>query len=224
MYRMLDLFSGLCGASSAMRGDNRWEVVTVDFLEKFDTTICENIINLTPESFEEKEFDLIWASPPCVCFSMSSVGHYWKKEAGVYLPRKKKTIEQLGLVYHTLWLINSLNPKWWFIENPKAMLRKFIGNPPGWVTYCQYGEDRMKPTDLWGTHPPSFRYKHCYYRAKCHPPTPRGATVGTRGMKNSESAAKVPYLLSLAIKKAVESPGLPKRKLTSKLHNIKLEV
>ena len=34
MKKMLDLFSGLGGASQAMREDDDWEVTTVDFEEK----------------------------------------------------------------------------------------------------------------------------------------------------------------------------------------------
>jgi len=203
-YYMLDLFSGLCGASSAMLEDDNWEVITVDVLEKFEPSICNDILNLTPQIFKGKNFDLIWASPPCNAFSMASVSSYWTKVNEVYLPKREKTIYFLNLIYHTLWLINELKPRYWFLENPRGMLHKFIGKPSGWITYCQYGENRMKPTNLWGIHPYSFKYKHCSYNAKCHIAAPRGSKTGTQGLKDSETRSKIPYLLSLSVKESVE--------------------
>lgn len=193
-----------------MLKDDKWFVVGVDIEEKFrlpnnenNTFICADILTLTPKDFEQWNFDLIWASPPCVAFSMASVSHYWDTYLR-YIPKAKKTIHNLQLVYQALWLIYELRPKFWFLENPKAMLHKFIGEPNGWVTYCQYGEKRMKPTNLWGIHPKSFEYKHCHYGAKCHVSAPRGSKTGTQGKKSAAERSKIPYLLSLAIKESVE--------------------
>ena len=41
---------------------------------------------------------------------------------------------------------------YWIIENPRGKLRKLEivkDLPRTTVTYCQYGDIRMKPTDLW---------------------------------------------------------------------------
>lgn len=206
-YSMLDLFSGVGGASSAMIEDDKWEVTTVDNERKVFPKICENIFELAPRDFSFKKFDLIWASPPCTCFSMASMSNYWNKVEGVFLPKKEETVQYLRLVYHALWLINSLKYKWWFLENPKAILHKFIGKPSGFVTYCQYGDSRMKPTNLWGVHPPSFKYKHCKYNDSCHEPAPRGSSTGTQGVEMTSERAKVPYELSLAVKDSVENPN-----------------
>ena len=43
------------------------------------------------------------------------------------------------------------------------------------VTYCQYGDKRMKPTDIWTNYPnPQFK-KPCKNGDKCHTPAPRGS-------------------------------------------------
>ena len=207
---MLDLFSGEKGACSAMLEDSDWEVVTVEINPEQYPTICKDILELEIEDLPHTEFDLIWASPPCTAFSMASLSHYWVKINDTFLPKKPESIMYLNLVYKTLHLINELKPKWWFMENPRGLLQKFIGEPSGWITYCQYGDTAMKPTNLWGVHPPSFIYKHCYNGAPCHEAAPRGSKTGTQGKTNSAERAKVPYLVSLAVKEAVEKPTIKK--------------
>ena len=47
------------------------------------------------------------------------------------------------------------------------------------VTYCQYGDTRMKPTDIWTNHPnPKFK-PPCKNGDKCHVAAPRGSRTGT---------------------------------------------
>ena len=95
---------------------------------------------------------------------------------------------------HVLELIRELAPKYWFIENPRGGLRKmdFMANLPRYtVTYCQYGDTRMKPTDIWTNHPdPQFR-PMCHNGDPCHVRAPRGAKTGTQGLKSSRERAIV---------------------------------
>jgi hypothetical protein len=206
---MLDLFSGEKGASSAMAADSGWEVVTVEINSKQTPTVCMDILELTLDDLPRTEFDLVWASPPCNAFSTASFSSYWDKVNDVFLPKKEMTLTFMGFVFKTLALINELNPVWWFMENPKGLLHKFIGNPQGWVTYCQYGEHYMKPTNLWGKHPPSFIYKKCWYGDNCHEAAPRGSKTGVQGLTGAAARAKVPYLLSKSVKESVENPCRP---------------
>ena len=71
------------------------------------------------------------------------------------LPRTKQAEDSQDLVKHTISLIEKLNPTYGFlIENPRGMLRKLpvvAHLPRRTVTYCTYGDTRMKPTDLWGS-------------------------------------------------------------------------
>ena len=117
------------------------------------------------------------------------------------------------LVYHTLGLIKSLSPDYWFMENPMGYLRQIIGEPEGWVTFCQYGTPYMKPTDLWGDHPNSFEYKSCSHGDGCHQYNTDAAHGGEGGMDTLESysrdpaeRAKIPQELSESILEAVENP------------------
>ena len=207
---MLDLFSGLGGASRAMKNDKNWEVITVDIEQKFNPTICADLLDLTPDDFRlYGHFDLIWASPPCTYFSIARQPPSWQVDTGIPIPVHKECSDAVRVVFHTLWLINKLNPTWWFLENPQGYLRFILGRPSGTVDYCQYGHEYKKTTDLWGRHPPSFRYRRC--NGNCHHlPTPNGwITIGDSGKR-----AEVPYNLSLAIKESIENPrGLKQKKL-----------
>lgn len=63
------------------------------------------------------------------------------------------------------------------------------------VTYCQYGDTRMKPTDIWTNHPdPQFK-PMCKNGDPCHTPAPRGSKTGTQGLKGSKERSVIPKKL-----------------------------
>ena len=99
---------------------------------------------------------------------------------------------------HLIKLIKELNPRFWFIENPVGVLRKMFfmqGLPRHTVTYCQYGERRQKPTDIWTNHhDPKFR-PPCKRGAPCHDAAPRGSRTGTQALKNRVEKARIPEML-----------------------------
>ena len=99
---------------------------------------------------------------------------------------------------HVVELIKELKPKYWFIENPRGGLRKMAfmkGLPRYTVTYCQYGDTRMKPTDIWTNHPsPNFN-PACKRGDGCHEPAPRGSKTGTQGLKGAKERAVIPEKL-----------------------------
>ncbi|MBA9027540.1 hypothetical protein HNP81_002830 [Peribacillus huizhouensis] len=71
-------------------------------------------------------------------------------------------------------------------------MRFMADRPRHTVTYCQYGDDRMKPTDLWTNHPaPAFR-PMCKNGAPCHEAAPRGSKTGTQGRKNAMERSRIP--------------------------------
>ena len=117
--------------------------------------------------------DVIWASPPCTSYSIAAISHHRKKnvETGSLDPVSDFAKLSDELVKHTLELIKELKPKYWFIENPRGGMRKMDfmqGLPRYTVTYCQYGDTRMKPTDIWTNHPnPQFK-PMCHNGDPCH--------------------------------------------------------
>lgn len=205
----LDLFSGTGSATKAFAESDDWRVVRVEkadeLVEKYGAEIHADILNLQPSDFPE-EVDFVWASPPCTSFSIASVGHHWN---GFPMPKTVDAVKGVQLVFKTLYLIENLNPDYWFLENPMGQLRNVIGRPSGQVTYCQYGDYRMKPTDLWGVHPSSFDYRRCSNGSGCHESAPRGSDhSGTQSSDmDSVERARVPFGLSKSILQAVENPG-----------------
>lgn len=198
------MFSGTGSATKAFKESDDWEVVHVDKVSNIVTDRVMDLSKASPNDFK-KDFDFIWASPPCTKFSVAAIGHHWNKKDNVYMPKKESCIDMIGLVYRTLWIVEELDPDYWFMENPRAMLRKIIGMPQGTVTYCQYGDNRMKPTDLWGIHPDGFEYKSCSNGADCHQSASRGSKTGTQGIESSKDRARVPYGLSKAVFDLVET-------------------
>lgn len=196
MARILDLFAGLGGerrrAAIEARGH---EYVTLDLDPAFGCNISADILTVTPD--ELRGFDFIWASPPCESFSVASIGTHWDRDTG--MPKTEQAQLHMRIVQHTRMLCDFAEPRLGFlIENPRGMLRKLPivrGLPRHTVTYCQYGETRMKPTDLFG-HLPGWEPKPpCVNGSPCHERAPRGARTGTQGIKGAAERAVVPWAL-----------------------------
>lgn len=152
---IFDFFAGTKSSTQAFQ-DNGHTVISFEYDEQFDVTEQVDIFTLKASELMAKygRPDFIWASPPCTAFSVASIGHHWAGDAKHKTPKTEYALVAQNLVAHTLSLINELNPKYgWLMENPRGILRKLDVVAPfkrHTVTYCQYGETRMKPTDLWG--------------------------------------------------------------------------
>lgn len=86
----------------------------------------------------------ILAAPPCTMFSL----------ARTRAKTPRDFAEGLRLVRICMEIMNHCyavgNLKWWALENPTGFLRKFLGNPPLRFEHWQYGDQGVKPTDIWG--------------------------------------------------------------------------
>jgi len=204
--RCLDLFCGLGGFSQAFAESDRWQVTTVDIEDRFDPDLTADVFDLRPSEFAQ-DFDVVLASPPCTQFSLAA-SRYERFDGSE--PQTDPAADAVALVYHTLGVIRGLSPRYWVLENPQGYLRQVLGDPSGRVTYCQYGADWMKPTDLWGDHPLSLTYRSCSYGDDCHADNTDQAHGGlgncnVSGTRDPAERAKVPAELSAAIREAVEA-------------------
>jgi hypothetical protein len=69
----------------------------------------------------------------------------------------------------------------------------FIKNIPRYtVSYCQYGDTRMKPTDIFTNYPNPNFIPICKNGDKCHISAPRGSRTGTQGLKGSKERSIIP--------------------------------
>lgn len=213
----LDLFCGLGGFSAAFADAEDWHVVTVDIGEQFDPDVRADVLDLRPsdildalpvEEWDDLESFVILASPPCTQFSLAANKH---KRIVDGEPTTEKAREAVALAFHAMGLVRACSPDYWFMENPRGYLRQFIGTPAAKVTYCQYGADYMKPTDLWGEFPPSWNPRSCNIGDDCHAVESddgksRTAFQQRTSGTDAESRALVPYELSQSILDAVENP------------------
>lgn len=200
--KVLELFAGTCSVSNAFKARGH-EVLTVDNDEELEgIDIYKDVMDLTPDEVVNRiggGIDVIWASPDCTTYSVAAISHHRTKDAeGRMIPISDyaKYCDAVNVYMHNL--IMMLNPKVWFIENPRGAMRKMdfmAGLKRYTVTYCQYGEERMKPTDIFTNHPnPRFK-PPCRNGDPCHVPAPRGAVTGTQGIKGAKDRGRIPLEL-----------------------------
>lgn len=206
---VFDFFSGTGSSTQAFK-DAGHNVIHIELDECFEADE-RDIMKMTPEYLIQKygQPDFIWASPPCTAFSVASMGHHWGGGKGAYQPKTEAARFNQELVRHTLKLINDLMPtKGWLMENPRGMLRKLPvvqGIQRQTITYCQYGDERMKPTDLWGYVPGWTPRPMCKNGEPCHVAAPRGSKTGTQGLKGAKDRSRVPYQLGKEILSVLEA-------------------
>jgi len=196
---VFDFFSGTGSSTQAFK-DAGHTVIHVELDEYFEADE-RDVMKLTAEYLVSKygQPDFIWASPPCTAFSVASIGHHWTGGYRAYEPKTEFAKLSQELVAHTIQLIKDLKPtKGWIMENPRGVLRKLPvvqELPRNTVTYCTYGDNRMKPTDLWGVVPNWTPRTMCKNGMPCHEAAPRGAKTGTQGLKGARERSRVPYAL-----------------------------
>jgi len=135
----------------------------------------------------------ILAAPPCTMFSLA--------RTTAKVPRDLDA--GLELVKVCLEIIWKTKPKFWVMENPKGLLRKFMGKPAFAFDASEFGEVYNKHTDLWG-----------YFKE------PRRTREYTRYQSTDKNTRKLPnipsgYVLDrnmsrVAIKRSITPAGFAK--------------
>ena len=196
--RVVELFAGMRSIGKAFEARGH-EVFSIDWGKDFENIDWyTDILEVTAEEIIKRfgKPDVIWASPDCTTYSIAAISHHrTRDEEGNLSPKSEyaKFCDKVNT--HVLQLIKDLSPKYYFIENPRGGMRKmnFMKDLPRYtVTYCQYGDNRMKPTDIWANHPnPRFK-PMCKNGQPCHESAPRGSKTGTQGLKGSKERSVIP--------------------------------
>lgn len=152
--------------------------------------------------------DIVWASPDCTTYTIAAIStHRNGTEPKTEYAKKCDTVNTHFISLIKEWLL--VNPDMvFFIENPRGMLRKMpfmqeFNRHTVW--YCQYGDDRAKPTDIWTNSKTWIPRPICHNGNKnCHhQPAPRGSKTGTQGRKGSYARSMIPRELCLEILESI---------------------
>lgn len=196
--KVLELFAGKRSIGKAFEARGH-EVFSIDWdRQHADIDWYVDILTISAKDILERfgKPDVIWASPDCTTYSIAAISHHRVKEPDGHLTPISEYAQFCDDVnQHVLKLIDELNPNFYFIENPRGGLRKmrFMQCLPRYtVTYCQYGDNRMKPTDIWTNHPNTEFKPACRNGDPCHEAAPRGSRTGTQGRKGSVSRSLIP--------------------------------
>ena len=205
--KVLELFAG-SRSFSKVAEEMGMQTFTTDYKPFENIDYVVDIIDFDCSKVPFKP-DIIWASPPCTTFSIASCSTHWTKDK---TPKTEKCLKGIEMVKKTLEIIQHFKPKYYFIENPRGILRKLEimkGIPRTTITYCQYGDSRMKPTDIWTNH--LFEWfnikgwkprQMCKNGMPCHESAPRGSKTGTQGLKGNYLRSIVPKELCKEILKS----------------------
>jgi len=187
----LELFArtGSFSKVANARGHNTFRI---EINPEFPAEMHKDVMALTDKDLP-KTLDVLWASPPCTSFSVASIGKNWTTDK---YPKNSRAALGMAQVLRTLEIIEKIKPKYWFLENPRGMLRTLPFMKPyirKTVSYCQYGDNRMKPTDIWTNMGFSWNPKPmCKPGSSCHIAAPRGSKTGTQGLANAKERAVIP--------------------------------
>lgn len=194
--KVLDLFSGTRSFSKV--AEQRGHEVFTSDINPFEG--IDYVTNIMDFDTSKVPFipDVIWASPPCTTFSVASLRYHWNKDG---TPKSEACLIGIEVARKTLEIIKYFldkNPKMrFYIENPRGKMRKLDFMTQDWfnrhtVTYCQYGDFRMKPTDIWTNDDWWTPRPSCKNGDPCHEASPRGSSGGTQGMSGNKTRSVLP--------------------------------
>ncbi|MEG1457646.1 MAG: DNA cytosine methyltransferase, partial [Bacilli bacterium] len=124
--KVLELFAGTRSIGKQFEAAGH-EVYSVEWdKQHHNIDLYIDINELTTEMVLEKfgRPDIIWASPDCTTYSIAAISHHRIKEDNTLSPKSDYANFSDKTNKHVLRLIKELQPKYYFIENPRGGMRK----------------------------------------------------------------------------------------------------
>lgn len=109
------------------------------FESGYNVVLVDEIIDVRTFIPPQDVYGII-ANPPCTQFSLA--------RTTAKTPRDIRGA--LEIVSACFRIIYMTRPKFWIMENPKGLLRKYIGQPKITIQPYWFGDSYSKQTDLWG--------------------------------------------------------------------------
>jgi len=152
--RVLELFKGSGRIGKYFEPMPNVEVISLDIVEKYNPSICVDILEWDYKQYPVGYFDMIWASPECKVFSQLQYGLLGRK--GGFENREKLVEaqkEHSKFILKTIEIIKYFQPKTWFIENPMySKIWEYIPDDFDYknidVSYCKFGFKYKKNTRI----------------------------------------------------------------------------
>lgn len=198
---VLELFAGTRSIGRAFERAGH-KVTSIDWDESFKNVVHRDVYSITLD--EMMDYDVIWASPDCTTYSVAAGSRHRTQSAyESYIPKTdyaKYCDKNNTKLFADLRYYGCKKGIYW-VENPRGMMRKmpFVAGCPRYtVTYCQYGDFRMKPTDIWTNCPVTWFKPCCKNGDPCHVSSPRGAHKGTCSLPQVDRS-RIPDALCDAI-------------------------
>lgn len=152
MKVILDLCGGT-GAWSKPYADNGFDVQVithpfhdVERIMFYDDCMIFWSNNMLAKNVEVKYSDVygILAAPPCTEFSVAKNGKHRERDF-------EEGMKTVRYCMDIIWTIQEKKRlKFWALENPRGLLRRFLGVPKYTFEQWQFGGKYIKATDVWG--------------------------------------------------------------------------
>lgn len=146
----------LCGGTGAWSNPYRehsdmYDVynITLPDYDILKTDFTSEMIIIFSGNAKQLEIDRtyiygILAAPPCAMFSFARTTAKTKRDL-------KQGMETVIACLKIIWECQYQGVlKFWALENPRGLLRKFLGVPIFTFEQWEFGERGIKPTDIWG--------------------------------------------------------------------------
>lgn len=155
---LIELFSGSKTVSRIAESEFNYQTFAIDIEPAFGPDLCTDIGKMKLSDIPRfNRVFAVWASIPCTFYTIMNIKQHWHKityshRKYYYVPVSSEARKAIQLLEKTLWLIKSMNPVYYFIENPRGALRHMpqMNFCPFTytVSYHDFGADVYKPTDI----------------------------------------------------------------------------